>query len=66
MNALAPAMPNSLWAATAPPPPPTRPLAGGARTDVAVVGAGFTGLLAALHLAEAGIACTVLEAAEIG
>jgi glycine/D-amino acid oxidase-like deaminating enzyme len=66
MNAIAPAMPNSLWAATAPPPPPTAPLAGGARTDVAVVGAGFTGLAAALQLAEAGIACTVLEAAEIG
>lgn len=60
------AMPRSLWAATAPPPPPTAPLAGTARTDVAIVGAGFTGLSAALHLAEAGIACTVLEAAEIG
>src|SRR5690606_38504214 len=44
----------------------TLPLAEEARTDVAVVGAGFTGLSAALHLAEAGIACTVLEAAEIG
>ncbi len=60
------AMPRSLWAATAPPPPPTEALQGGARTDVAVVGAGFTGLSAALHLAEAGVACTVLEAAEIG
>lgn len=60
------AMPRSLWAATAPPPPPTAPLAGTARTDVAIVGAGFTGLSAALHLAEAGVACTVLEAAEIG
>ncbi|MBV1798162.1 FAD-binding oxidoreductase [Siccirubricoccus sp. G192] len=66
MNASAPAMPNSLWAATAPPPPPTTPLEGDARADVAVVGAGYTGLAAALHLAEAGIACTVLEAAEIG
>lgn len=60
------AMPKSLWAATAPPPPPTAPLRGRARTDVAVVGAGFTGLSAALHLAEAGIPCTVLEAAAIG
>ncbi|MBX6741774.1 MAG: FAD-binding oxidoreductase [Acetobacteraceae bacterium] len=66
MSDAAPAMPNSLWAATAPPPPPTAPLTEDARTDVAVVGAGFTGLSAALHLAEAGIACTVLEAAEIG
>ncbi len=60
------AMPPSLWAATAPPPPATQPLAGPARTDVAVIGAGFTGLSAALYLAEHGIACTVLEAAEIG
>jgi glycine/D-amino acid oxidase-like deaminating enzyme len=42
------------------------PLEGAARTDVAVVGAGFTGLSAALRLAEAGIGCTVLEAREIG
>ena len=66
MSETVPAMPKSLWAATAPPPPPTVALAGGAHCDVAVVGAGFTGLAAALHLAEAGIACTVLEAAEIG
>ena len=60
------AMPPSLWAASAPPPPATQPLAGDHRTDVAVVGAGFTGLAAALYLAEHGTACTVLEAAEIG
>jgi glycine/D-amino acid oxidase-like deaminating enzyme len=66
MSQTAPAMPNSLWAATAPPPPPTATLAGEAQCDVAVVGAGFTGLAAALYLAEAGISCTVLEAAEIG
>jgi len=65
-GSIAAAMPRSLWAATAPPPPPSAPLAGTVRTDVAIVGAGFTGLSAALHLAEAGIACTVLEAAEIG
>ena len=60
------AMPNSLWAATAPPAAPSAPLDGAARCDVAVVGAGFTGLSAALQLAERGIACTVLEAAEVG
>jgi glycine/D-amino acid oxidase-like deaminating enzyme len=37
-------------------------LEGDAQTDVAVIGAGFTGLNAALHLARAGIGVTVLEA----
>lgn len=59
-------MPPSLWAATAPPPPATLPLAGEARADLCVVGAGFTGLSAALHAAEAGLSVIVLEAAEIG
>ncbi len=59
-------MPPSLWAATAPAPPATVPLHGPARTDVAIIGGGFTGLAAALHLAERGIACTLLEAVEIG
>ena len=31
-------------------------------TDIAVIGAGYTGLSAALHLAEAGETVTVLEA----
>jgi glycine/D-amino acid oxidase-like deaminating enzyme len=66
MNAIAPPMPPSLWAATAPPAPATEPLRGDARTGVAVVGGGFTGLSAALHLAEAGVPVTLLEAAEIG
>lgn len=60
------AMPPSLWAATAPPAPATVPLAGTVRADVAVVGAGFTGLSAAHHLAEAGVKTVVLEQAEIG
>lgn len=58
--------PPSLWAATAPPGPVLQPLEGGARADVAVIGAGFTGLSAAIHLREAGIAVTVLEAVEPG
>jgi glycine/D-amino acid oxidase-like deaminating enzyme len=66
MNAMTPPMPPSLWAATAPPAPPTAPLQGVARTGVAVVGGGFTGLSTALHLAEAGVPVTLLEAAEIG
>ncbi len=44
----------SLWATTAPPAPETPPLDTPATADVCVVGAGFTGLSAALHLAEAG------------
>jgi len=57
---------HGLWELTAPPPPPTRALAGEVKVDVAVIGAGFTGLSAALHLAEGGAKVAVLEAVEIG
>ncbi|MDA1099267.1 MAG: FAD-dependent oxidoreductase [Proteobacteria bacterium] len=59
-------LPPSLWAATATPAPDTPALDGDARADVAVVGGGFTGLSAALHLAQAGAAVAVLEGAEPG
>jgi glycine/D-amino acid oxidase-like deaminating enzyme len=59
-------MPPSLWAATAPPPPETAPLEGAVRSDVCVIGGGYTGLSAALAVAEAGAKPVVLEAAEIG
>ncbi len=59
-------LPPSLWAATAPPAPPTPPLQASRQADVLVVGAGFTGLSAALHLAEAGAKVCVLEAHEPG
>jgi glycine/D-amino acid oxidase-like deaminating enzyme len=65
-RAYPPPLPPSLWAATATPAPPTPPLRGEARAEVAVVGAGFTGLSAALHLAEQGKAVALLEAAEPG
>ena len=41
------------------------PLAGSRRADVCVVGGGFTGLSAALHLAEAGADVVLVEANEI-
>lgn len=44
-------------------PPPAAPPA---RCDVVVVGAGFTGLSAALHLARRGVRVAVLEAANVG
>ena len=49
----------SLWAATARPAPDCPPLGRDVQADVVVVGAGYTGLSAALHLAEAGIAPVV-------
>lgn len=36
------------------------------QTDVAIIGAGFTGLSAALHLARAGVSVTVLDAERVG
>jgi glycine/D-amino acid oxidase-like deaminating enzyme len=54
------------YASFAPPAPTMAQLHGSHRTAVAIVGAGFTGLSAALHLAERGIAPLVLEAKEIG
>ena len=58
--------PASPWTVAAGAVPATRPLAGDRRADVAVVGAGYTGLSAALHLAERGVDVVVLDAAEPG
>ena len=55
-------LPPGLYAGTASPAPATPPLEGHARASVAVVGAGFTGLSAALHLAGQGTDVAVLEA----
>jgi glycine/D-amino acid oxidase-like deaminating enzyme len=58
-------MPN-LYADTAAPAMATPPLDGNARADVVIVGAGFTGLSTALHLAERGVHVLVLEAETVG
>lgn len=63
---MSPGPKSSLWQASAPPPPPTDRLDGDMVADVAIVGAGYTGLSAALHLAERGLRVAVLEAEEIG
>jgi len=60
------AYPDSWYAATSDIPDPRAPLRGYVRTDVCVVGAGYTGLSAALHLAQAGYGVVVLEAHRAG
>ena len=57
---------NSYYTATAHKLAPQPPLAGEQRADVCIVGAGYTGLGAALAFAERGLSVVVLEAAEIG
>ncbi|CAN7560286.1 FAD-binding oxidoreductase [Rhizobium rhizogenes] len=57
---------HGLWEKTAPAGPVTSALAGDITADVVIVGGGYTGLSAALHLAEAGQSAVVLEAVEIG
>ncbi len=58
--------PQSWYAATARPLDPFPPLRGETRADVCVVGAGYTGLSAALHLAEAGLDVVLIEAHRVG
>jgi glycine/D-amino acid oxidase-like deaminating enzyme len=60
------ALPPSLWAATAEPALDCPPLRGSTDTDVVIIGGGFTGLSAALHLGLAGRQAVVLEAHEPG
>ncbi|MEI4197060.1 NAD(P)/FAD-dependent oxidoreductase [Roseovarius sp. E0-M6] len=57
-----PDLADALWTATARKAPDCPPLEGDSVADVAVIGAGFTGLSAALHLAARRKRVVVLEA----
>ena len=57
---------QSLWAATAGPGPSLDRLSGDLRAPVTIIGGGYTGLSAALHLGEVGREAVVLEATRIG
>src|SRR6185295_18381487 len=57
--------PDSYYAATAT-APVRAALTGDAKADVVVIGGGFTGLSAALTLAEAGARAVLLEAERVG
>lgn len=58
--------PDSLWKATATPPVPSPVLQGDLDADVTIIGAGFTGLRAALMLAEQGSSVVVVDAGDVG
>jgi len=59
-------LPDSLWAATAPPGPSCPPLSGDRFAELCVIGGGYTGLSAAYHAAETGADVVLVEAAEPG
>jgi len=56
----------SLWDASAEEPDYRAPLDTDGIVDVAIVGAGFTGLSTALHCAEIGLSAHVIDAEQIG
>jgi gamma-glutamylputrescine oxidase len=56
----------SLYAASADASLAFPPLDGNTHADVAILGGGYTGLSAALHLAEAGVDVVLLEAERVG
>ncbi len=58
--------PPSYYAATRAELAPYAPLQGEMRADVCIVGGGYTGLSAALHLAQKGLDVVLLEAHRVG
>ena len=61
-----PSPPQGYYAVSAGPPPPHPALRHALKADVCVIGGGFTGLSAALHLAEKGAVTALVEAETIG
>ncbi|MDD9303443.1 MAG: FAD-binding oxidoreductase [Desulfobacter sp.] len=57
---------HGLWAATAKKNPQLKALFGEKNTEIAIIGGGYTGLSAALHLAKKGHSCVLLEANSVG
>lgn len=57
---------HGLWGQSAPPALSQPKLEADLQCDVAIIGAGYTGLSAAVHLAERGMSCVVLEAEAVG
>ena len=58
--------PESYYVATADIPPQRPALDGDMRADVAVIGAGYTGLSTALHAAKKGLKVVVIDAHRVG
>lgn len=57
---------SSYYTATAEAPGPYAPATGELTCDVCIIGGGYTGLSAALHMAEAGLDVLLLEAQRVG
>ncbi|MEM7058994.1 MAG: FAD-binding oxidoreductase [Pseudomonadota bacterium] len=57
---------RSWYAETAGPPPEFPALDADAKADVCIIGGGYAGLSAALHLAERGVSVILLEANRVG